>query len=90
MPDLATLVIKPDLEPQEVKSACDIYLNRIAVSGPLAVDFSEDSPNIFAIQVALACKRSLQEAGHFAGFGPLAQQSLGRLLQALPDAEDAA
>lgn len=88
MPDLATLIIKPDLEPQEVKSACDLYANRIAESGRLAVEFSETPPNIFALQVALSCKRTLEEAGHFAGFGPLAQQSLGDLLQASPDAED--
>ena len=58
------------------------YSGKIADSGLLLIEFDAENPNIFALQTAISCKRSLEAVSRFAGFGPIAQKALGETLKA--------
>lgn len=76
MPTEPTLDIPADLEPQQAKQSCAIYARRLAEKRPLRIEFDSKNPNVFALQIALSCKRSLEAENCFLGFGPNAQSAL--------------
>jgi hypothetical protein len=81
VPNLATLTITSDLDAQAAPGVCQDLMARLGADGPFAIEFDGPTPNIFALQIALSCKRSLQDDGRFAGFGPMARQTLGDILK---------
>ncbi len=81
MPPQPTLDIPADLEPQQAKEACASFARRLAERLPLQIEFDAENPNVFALQIALSCKRSLEAESCFLGFGPKALSALGTALR---------
>lgn len=75
------LFIKSELEPQNVREACSACMGRVSEASPLSIELDGPEANIFALQLAIACKRSLESQGNFLGFGPIAQREVGQRLK---------
>lgn len=75
------LFIQSELDLQNAGEACTGFAAQIARKTPLLIEFDEPNANVFALQVAIACKLSLQSQDGFLGFGPIAERELGQLLK---------
>lgn len=75
------LFIKSELDLQSAAAACTACADQIAATTPLLVEFDKPNATIFALQVAISCKNSLQDQDGFLGFGPIATRELGQLLK---------
>lgn len=80
MPTEDFLFIRSELEAQSAQEAARTCAERVSTSGPLHIEFDQPRANIFALQLAIAAKRSLQDKGAFLGFGPIAMAELGSKL----------
>jgi hypothetical protein len=74
------ILLKSEMELAEAGDICDAIGAQIASPERFVIELDGQDPTIFALQTALSTWRSLQNAGRFSGFGPVAAKRLSSMI----------
>jgi hypothetical protein len=79
MSEGTAILLKCEMELAEAGDICHSTQALIASPERFVIEFDGPDPTIFALQTAISTWRSLQNAGRFSGFGPLAAKRLSSM-----------